>query len=120
MTGVFLGLALFAADDGARFFDKRVAPILERRCLMCHNKELNNGGISFQDRESVLKGGSHGPGVVPSNPEASYLIRTLQHNGDVRMPPGIKLSARDIRVLTEWVRRGAPWGERLQPPADKQ
>ncbi|HVV45609.1 MAG TPA: hypothetical protein VHC72_10395 [Bryobacteraceae bacterium] len=42
-----------AADRDARFFDERVAPILEKRCLPCHNDELNNGNISFQNRESL-------------------------------------------------------------------
>ena len=30
------------------------------------------------------------------------------------MPPGAKLSASDIDVLTEWVKRGAPWGTKLR------
>lgn len=107
-------LLLFAADKDDAFFDKRVAPILTRRCLGCHNQELNDGNISFLDRDSVLKGGPHGPAIVPGHPEKSVLIRAIQHDGDVRMPPGPKLSARDIAVLTEWVRRGAVWGKKLR------
>ena len=103
-----------AADKDSAFFDKRVAPILTRRCLGCHNNELNDGNISFVDRASLLKGGPHGPAVVPGNPESSVLIQAIQHTGDVRMPPGPRLSAREIAILTEWVARGAAWGKKLR------
>ena len=105
------GIAL--SEDPARYFDKRVAPILTKRCLACHNEELKNGNISFVDRGSLLKGGGHGPAVVPGKPGDSYLIKTIQHDGDIRMPPGPKLPEKEIRTLTEWISRGAPWGTRL-------
>ena len=107
-------MLLLAADKDTAFFDKRVAPILARRCLGCHNKELNDGNISFLDRASLLKGGPHGPAIVPGQPEKSVLIHAIHHDGDVRMPPGPKLAARDISVLTEWIARGAVWGKKLR------
>ncbi len=107
-------LALTAAGNSAeRFFDQRVAPILIKRCLGCHNEQLKNGDLSFLDRESLLQGGSHGPAIVPGKPKASLLIQTLQHDGDIQMPPGPPLPAKEITILTEWVRRGAVWGRKL-------
>jgi cytochrome c551/c552 len=114
----FAAACLFAAAASAqeastrdtRFFDRRVAPIFQRRCLACHNQELKDGGISFLDRASLLKGGSRGPAVVPGHPERSVLIRAIRHDSDPQMPPGPKLPAKEISTLTEWVRRGAPWG----------
>ncbi len=98
------------ASRDQRFFDKSVAPILIKRCLACHNRELNNGNISILDRDSLLKGGRRGPAVVPGKPEKSVLVESLRHDGDVQMPPGPKLPEREIRILTEWIRRGAVWG----------
>ena len=118
MTPVVFVLALLAAgkpDREARYFDDRVAPILIRRCLPCHNEELKNGNVSFLDRESLLKGGKRGPSIVPGKPEASVLIETLRHDGDIQMPPGPKLSKKEIAVLEEWIRRGAVWGTKLRP-----
>ena len=102
------------SKNDARYFDQRVAPILIKRCLGCHNQELNDGGISFLDRETLLKGGSRGPAVVPGQPENSVLIHAVRHDGEFKMPPGAKLPSRDVVTLTEWVKRGAPWGTKLR------
>jgi hypothetical protein len=103
------------ANGDERFFDRRVAPILIRRCLPCHNDQLKNGELSFAGRNSVLKGGSRGPAIVPGRPEQSLLIQSLRHDGDLQMPPGPKLPAAEIKVLTQWIERGAPWGTKLGP-----
>ncbi len=106
---------VLAASDKAdqKFFDSKVAPILTKRCLPCHDTGLDNGGISFRDRSSLLKGGKRGPSIVPGKPEASVMIQALKHEGELQMPPGPALSAKESGVLTEWVRRGAAWGEKL-------
>lgn len=110
-------LPALAAEDPSRFFDKQVAPILKKRCLGCHNEDLKDGDISFADRDSLLKGGGHGPTVVPGKPQDSMLIRAIGHEGDVKMPPGPKLPAREIKILTDWIKRGAPWG--TSPRSDR-
>lgn len=112
MTGVAFAQA--SSKDDVRYFDTRVAPILTKRCLGCHNQELNDGGISFLDRETLLKGGSRGPAVVPGEPEDSVLIHAVRRDGELQMPPGAKLPSRDVATLTEWVKRGAPWGTKLR------
>jgi len=108
------GAALAQSNRDQVFFDTRVAPVLTKRCLGCHNQELNNGNISFLDRDSLLKGGPRGPAVVPGKPEQSVLIDALKHEGQLQMPPGPKLPAKEIQVLTDWVRRGAVWGTKLR------
>ena len=118
--GLLLAFAALAsgagpADRDRRFFDARVAPILARRCLPCHNEELKNANISFLDRASLLRGGSRGPAIVPGKPDQSVLIRALAHDREVQMPPGPKLPRKEIAILTEWVRRGAVWGTGLRP-----
>jgi hypothetical protein len=105
----------FARPECAQcFFDTHVAPILTKRCLGCHNGELKNGNISFLDRDSLLADGKRGPAIVPGKPEASVLIDTLRHDGDIQMPPGLKLPSREIATLTEWIKRGAVWGTKLK------
>lgn len=101
--------------NGVAFFEGRVAPILCARCASCHNDQLQASDLSFYTREEVLIGGERGPAVVPYKPEQSILIHAIRRDGGlmqfpVMMPPGPKLSDQDIDTLTEWVKRGAPWG----------
>src|SRR4029079_7382980 len=95
----------FAAQppNDARFFDGRVEPILSRRCLGCHNDQLNDGGVSFMGRDGLIKGGVHGPTIRPGKPEASLLIHAIRQDGELKMPPGPKLPEEDIATITEWV-----------------
>ena len=99
----------------AVFFEGRVAPILCSHCTSCHNEQIQASDLSFFTRKEVLDGGERGPAVVPYKPERSILIHAVVRDGGlmkfpVMMPPGPKLSDEDIRTLTEWVKRGAPWG----------
>jgi hypothetical protein len=122
VSGLVLSVLAFSAlilaqdneTEAAQFFDDRVAPILSKRCLGCHNEELKDGGISFLDRESLLKGGGRGPAIVPRKPGESVLIYAVRQDGELKMPPGAKLSAQDIATLTEWIERGAVWGTKLR------
>jgi len=104
------------APDDSRFFDDRVEPILRKRCLGCHNQELKDGGVSFLDYDGLLKGGGRGPTVVPGNPAESILIQAVRQEGELKMPPGAKLSTEDIGTLTAWIERGAPRGAKIPGP----
>lgn len=99
--------------------DTRVAALLKQRCLSCHNNQLKNADISFEDRDSLIR--THA--VVPGDPAASRLIKAVQYADDIKMPPGTKLPAQDIATLTAWIRQGAGWGTALQAavqPSAKQ
>ena len=108
-----------AAENGdARFFDRRVAPILTKRCLGCHNNEQKAANISFLDRDSLtaavgpVAGPVVGPVVGPGDPASSLLVRAIRRTGDIKMPPGPALPPNELATLTEWVRRGAPFSRR--------
>jgi hypothetical protein len=103
------------AKDAA-FFEERVAPILCGHCTSCHNEQIQASDLSFYTQKEVLDGGERGPAVVPHQPDQSILIHAINRDGGlmkfpVMMPPGPKLPDEDIETLTEWVRRGAPWGK---------
>ena len=112
--GYLLLLALWGGPDPARYFDERIAPILTKRCLSCHNHELNDGGIAFDSRDSLLKGGRHGATITPGKPEQSYLLEAVRHKGDVKMPPGLPLPSKEIKLLRKWILDGAQWGSTLR------
>jgi hypothetical protein len=89
-------------------FEQRIRPILRDNCLKCHGGERTRNGLDLSTREGLLRGGDHGPAVVPGEPERSLLIRAIRHEGDYPMPPKGKLTAQEIAHLVEWVKRGAP------------
>ncbi|MCK6446681.1 MAG: DUF1549 domain-containing protein [Planctomycetes bacterium] len=108
--------------DELEFFEKRVRPVLEERCLSCHSSELAKpkGGLVLDTREGWSRGAALGAAVVPGDPDASPLVRAIRYDDfELQMPPKGKLDDAEIDVLVEWVRRGAPdpreGGAALQP-----
>jgi len=102
------------AGRDARFFDRLVEPILRAHCVGCHNDELKDGGLSLASRNGLLVGGTRGPAIVPGYADASLMMQAVKQDGALMMPPGGKLSAKDIATLTKWIKRGAPWGTKLR------
>src|SRR5205807_4402847 len=67
------------------------------------------GGLLLDGQQGILMGGDSGPAVVPGRPGQSLLLKAVRHEADATpMPPRGKLSDREVAVLEEWVRRGAP------------
>jgi hypothetical protein len=101
------------------FFEKSVRPILAARCQECHGSVKQKGGLRLDARAPILAGGSTGPAVVPGKPDESLLVDAINYGETYQMPPKSKLPASEIATLTEWVKRGAPWGveSRPTPPA---
>ena len=65
-------------------------------------------------REDLLRGGSHGPAVVPFDAKSSSLIDQINHVKEPHMPDGKpKLSAEVIAKITAWINDGAPYSEPL-------
>lgn len=91
------------------FFETKIRPVLIQRCFECHGNGQTKGGISFESRESFLKGGDSGEIVVPGKPEESSLIEAIRHDGALKMPPKQKIPEQELKDLTRWVELGAPW-----------
>jgi hypothetical protein len=98
------------AQQGAPAFDQDVQPLLNA-CLACHSSQLEAGGLALDSRERLLKGGSRGAAITPGHPADSLLIEAVKQTGDLKMPPGGKLSTEQVAVLESWITAGAPWGE---------
>ncbi len=103
--------AFAQSPSDAEFFEERVRPVLATQCFACHT-DSKLGGLRLDSREALLSGGKSGPAIVPGQPEASLLIRAINHeNPNLKMPMGGRLDDSQIDDLTTWVRIGAPWPE---------
>jgi len=94
------------------YFTAHVKPIFDANCARCHGGMNHRGGLNMGTRELMLKGGHHGPGVVPGDTANSWIIKLIRHEGPkddpMEMPrKGEKLSDSDIAVVEQWVKAGA-------------
>ena len=97
-----------AAGEGG-LFGKRVAPILEERCVVCHSGKAPKGGLSLTTVAGLRAGSENGPVVVAGKPEQSLLIRMVS-GAKPKMPrKGPKLTAGEVAILRKWIEEGAKW-----------
>lgn len=94
--------------DSAAKFDSEVAPILQKNCLACHSSASKMGGLVMDSYSALMKGGAHGPVIVPGKADQSRMILMLEGKVQPRMPfGGDPLKEEDIAALKEWVDGGA-------------
>lgn len=98
--------ARLAAED--EFFQKKVAPLLEARCLRCHGEKAE-GGLSLASAEKLAAGGDSGPVVEPGKPEESLLLQAVGGEKPSMPKGGKPLSADEVAVLRRWIEQGAVW-----------
>lgn len=68
------------------------------------------GELRIDSLAGLLKGGGRGPAVVPGDPDRSLLIKAVGYQDRaLQMPPRGRLPAAQTALLTEWIRKGAPW-----------
>jgi hypothetical protein len=93
-------------------FSDVVKPILDRRCMSCHNDDRRRGELSMATYESLMSGGEFLPVVVAGDSSSSSLIQriTLYPGHEDFMPAEGKppLSGRQTEILRWWVDAGAP------------
>jgi hypothetical protein len=98
------------SPQAVEFFEKNIRPVLIDNCLKCHGPKRQEGNLRLDTRAAMLKGTDKiGPVIVPGEPGKSRLIKAVEYNGDVTMPPAAKLNPETIEALTAWVKMGAPW-----------
>jgi hypothetical protein len=97
-----LSLPLLAKVD----FIREVKPILELRCVRCHDSEtaMKHLRLDRKDRAMLV--------IVPKKPEDSRLFLAARSG---YMPPGgPHLSATDLEILRKWIAEGARWPKNVE------
>ena len=94
-----------------------VAPMLDSRCEGCHNEDQRQAELDVTTFESLMRGGETGRVISAGRPEVSELINriTLPEDDDAFMPAEGRtpLTARQVEIITWWVRTGATTGTPL-------
>jgi hypothetical protein len=94
------------------FFETKIRPVLDGRCVKCHGPAKVRGGLRLDSRAALLQGGDRGPAVIPGDPAQSVLIQAIRHSDDLQMPPGKDLPAPVVTDFVALVQHGAAWPER--------
>jgi len=89
-----------------RTFEADVRPILKAHCFHCHGEEgKTEGELDVRLVRLLVAGGDSGPALVAGKAGKSYLIERLESG---EMPPGeAKVSAKELRIIREWIDQGA-------------
>ena len=95
-------------------FERHVKPVLEKNCLICHNRAATPGRTSFETRELAMHPGRNGPAIIPGDPDSSRMVNFINAPRDqgVAMPKvGHVISEEDAETIREWIAAGAEWPE---------
>ncbi|HTF16736.1 MAG TPA: chitobiase/beta-hexosaminidase C-terminal domain-containing protein [Chryseolinea sp.] len=97
--------------DSAVVFRDVIQPILNEKCLNCHNTNKAKNDLILSDYESLMKGGESRDVVVPGKADRSLLFKyvSLPMDDTLHMPPKEKmqLDREEIKLLGWWINTGA-------------
>jgi hypothetical protein len=111
------GIALLSRSplsaQGPELFTGSVVPVLQGRCVQCHNGQKSRGGLNLTSRRFLLRGGDNGPAIIPGNSAASLLVQMVT-GAEPRMPKqGTHLASKEIADIRNWIDRGAIWPDQV-------
>jgi hypothetical protein len=104
---IVLSAGVVQADD--RLFRERVAPILEARCVHCHEGAKPKGGLSLVSAERFQAGGDSGQAISAGKPDESLLLEYISGTEPQMPKDGKPLLAAEVGVIREWIASGAAW-----------
>ncbi|MBS1609695.1 MAG: hypothetical protein JSS70_13230, partial [Bacteroidetes bacterium] len=87
------------------------------KCISCHNKEKDKGGLDLTNIDSILKGGKSGNTIIAGNAEKSELIHriTLPPHSSKFMPADNRppLTPIEIHFIKQWIATGADYKKNI-------
>ena len=100
-----------------------IQPVINAKCISCHNDQKAKGGLNMKDINNMLKGGKTGALWVAGDPDKSLMIERMLLDLDDKnhMPPKGKaqLSSVEIAIFKEWIKAGASPKVRYHALADQ-
>lgn len=98
------------AADAPISFRAEIAPVLQQKCVTCHNPDKAKGGYQLHTYRSLMKAGEGGEApIVPGDPKRSHLYQLLvTTDADDRMPQkDDSLPASQLALFKRWIEEGA-------------
>ncbi len=103
--------------EDAMVYADVVHPILELKCVSCHNSKKAKGDLVMESSELLLKGGKNGDLWDSTDNDLGLLMRRihLPEEHKKHMPPLGKpqLTNEEVEILYRWIKSGARFDTRL-------
>jgi hypothetical protein len=101
--------------DSIALYKTVVMPILDNKCVKCHNQNKSKGDLMMNSKEAILKGGESGAILVSFDASSSHLYNypNLPIDDKMHMPPegNSQLTENEIELLKIWIDKGANFEE---------
>jgi len=100
----------------AQLYEDVVAPILNNKCLSCHNPKKTKGELQMHTKEKILQGGESGDVITAKASDSEIFIRmNLPEDDDDHMPPEGKTqpSKDEIALIGAWLDAGHPFDKTI-------
>ncbi len=98
-------------DPQKPIYQSAIRPILEKKCVSCHNDQKAKGGLNMKTLSLMIKGGKNGPLWIHGKPLESQLMQRLLLPEDDKkhMPPKGKPQPNNLEItlLSQWIASGA-------------
>ena len=104
-----MSLPVVQAQTAAQLelFEKNARPVFAEKCQPCHSAKMRSGGFDLSSAEGIKEASSMGIFGKAGDAENSPILRALNYESRVKMPPQGKLPAETIAGIREWVQAGA-------------
>lgn len=112
------------AFEDAFVYADLVQPVLEAKCISCHNSRKAKGELIMETADLLLKGGKDGKLWDTTQADLGLMMRRVHLPEDEKehMPPSGKpqLTDEEIVILQRWIRSGADMNKKVTdlPPND--
>jgi len=95
------------AQDAKIGFAEHVLPILESKCVNCHNADESKGGLNLASFSATMAGGAGGAVVTAGDPLGSRLYTLSSHKEEPYMPPkGTAADEAELKLIADWINGG--------------
>lgn len=106
------------AMEDALVYEHVVQPILQEKCMTCHNPQKAKGELVMTTTELLAKGGKSGVPWDTTETDLGLLLRRVHLSMDDKkhMPPRgkVQLTEDEIQILESWIRNGSSFTARVQ------
>ena len=97
--------------DSIELYSQVIQPILDNKCVKCHNQNKSKGGLILNSQNAILKGGESGVILTAFDPAGSHLYNypNLPMEDEMHMPPegNSQLTNLEIQLIKLWIESGS-------------